>query len=458
MYNLSSKFNTFYRDHVVLPSESQKNLIEKKNLNIKRLKEGLQEYNLERRTTYKLAEEPIIQGSVAMATVTKNESNDYDIDVAIVFEKDAIPAGTIATKKIVVEALNKKTSQFNVQPEARTNCVRIVYAEGYHIDFAIYRRFKEDDQDEYTYEHCGSEWKNRNPRAITKWFNEQNREHDYRLREVVRLTKMFCKSRPDNWINMPGGLILTTLSNENFKTYDRIDERFYYTLLEIKNRLLINKEILNPTNSDTRLKLISGDNVKMTNLYNRLSDQLNKLDILFRLDCTMIQAIEAWEGFFNHTYWTEQKDSQKKAAISKSDLQPVLKESYSYKETEEYIEQFFGVSNIQYQLSLDAIVRHRNKSIGWLSNILNRRELLLPGYELEFLAETDVPQPYEVFWKVKNEGPKAIENDCVRGQIFRNGLRHTEPTSFKGNHYVECYIVKTGVVLAKKRVYVPIRV
>ena len=443
---------------MVLPSEDQKNLIEKKNLNIKRLKEGLQEYNEERKITYKLAEEPIIQGSVAMSSVTKNESNDYDIDVAIVFEKDAIPAGTIATKNFVVEALNKKTSQFNVKPEARTNCVRIEYAEGYHIDFAIYRRFKEHGQDEYTYEHCGSEWRNRNPRAITKWFNEQNREHNYYLREVVRLIKMFCKSRPHSWINMPGGLILSVLSNEKFQSYDRMDERFYYTLLEIKNRLLINKEVLNPTDSDSSLKLISGDDVKMINLYNRLSNQLAKLDILFESSCTTSQAIEAWEGFFNHSYWTVQKESQSREDISKSAIHHALEESYSYKETEEYIEQFFGISNIQNQLSLDAIVRHRNKRVGSLSNILSRKELLLPGYELEFVAETNVPQPYQIFWKVKNEGPKAVENDCVRGQIFQNGLRHTEPISFKGNHYVECYIVKAGFVVAKRRIDVPIKV
>src|SRR5690625_5091671 len=140
MYNLENKFNSFYRKHVVLPQTEKSMLFERRNINIKRLKEGLKKYNKERGTDYKLAEEAVVQGSVAMSTVTQNEYNDYDIDVAIVFEKDNILEGTTATKNIVVNALKKECSQFNVQPEAKTNCVRIVYAEGSHIDFAIYRR------------------------------------------------------------------------------------------------------------------------------------------------------------------------------------------------------------------------------------------------------------------------------------------------------------------------------
>lgn len=143
MYDLQSKLNTFYKNYVVLPKSGRDSLFTKKNLNINRLKDGLIEYNEEKGTDYKFAEEPIVQGSVAMSTVIQNDSNDYDIDVAIVFEKDNLPPGTTATKNVVVNALKKKTNQFKVEPEAKTNCVRIVYAEGYHIDFAIYRRYKD---------------------------------------------------------------------------------------------------------------------------------------------------------------------------------------------------------------------------------------------------------------------------------------------------------------------------
>lgn len=47
MYDLLSKFNTFYDSYVVLPQAEQTNLHSKKDLNIQRLKDGLQEYNEE---------------------------------------------------------------------------------------------------------------------------------------------------------------------------------------------------------------------------------------------------------------------------------------------------------------------------------------------------------------------------------------------------------------------------
>lgn len=38
MYDLSTKFNTFYREHVVLPQADQTNLKTKASINIDRLK------------------------------------------------------------------------------------------------------------------------------------------------------------------------------------------------------------------------------------------------------------------------------------------------------------------------------------------------------------------------------------------------------------------------------------
>lgn len=142
MYNMSRQFNSFYRTEVVLPASEQNSLREKRKLNIKRLKDGLLEYNEENGTEYKICEDRI-QGSMAMATVVQNDQNDYDIDVAIVFEKSNLGnLGPQAARNMVANALKKKTRQFNTEPEVKTSCVRIKYAEGYHVDFAVYRRYK----------------------------------------------------------------------------------------------------------------------------------------------------------------------------------------------------------------------------------------------------------------------------------------------------------------------------
>lgn len=108
MFNLSNEIERFYREKVVLPATTQKNLRKKKKLNINRLKSGLKEYNDENNTDYKISETQT-QGSMAMHTVVQNDENDFDIDVAIVFEEENLGAlGSRATKNMVAEALRKK--------------------------------------------------------------------------------------------------------------------------------------------------------------------------------------------------------------------------------------------------------------------------------------------------------------------------------------------------------------
>src|SRR5699024_579489 len=142
-----------------------------------------------------------IQGSMAMHTITQNDENDDDIDVGIVFESDNLNRlGPLATRNMVANALERKTKQFAEEPDVKTSCVRLKYTSiGYHVDFAVFKRYKEDSwDDEYTYEHAGLEWSVRHIKALEEWFNNEIKSIGDNLRKVTRLSKMFCKSR-DSW-------------------------------------------------------------------------------------------------------------------------------------------------------------------------------------------------------------------------------------------------------------------
>lgn len=73
MFNLSSEFNRFYKQNVVLPGDKQTDLFDKGKLNVKRLKEGLSIYNEKYKTSYKVCER-IVQGSMVMSTAVQNDS------------------------------------------------------------------------------------------------------------------------------------------------------------------------------------------------------------------------------------------------------------------------------------------------------------------------------------------------------------------------------------------------
>lgn len=83
--DFSQMLNTFYINNVILPLEKVEELKEKKDLNIRRLKEGLEEYNIENSTEYKI-DEFVLQGSIAMGTAVSADEKNYDIDIGVIMD------------------------------------------------------------------------------------------------------------------------------------------------------------------------------------------------------------------------------------------------------------------------------------------------------------------------------------------------------------------------------------
>lgn len=454
MYDLSSKFNSFYNDCVVLSQTEQNNLYDKKELNIQRLKDGLVEYNKENNTAYSIID-TCVQGSIAMSTIVKNEEDDYDIDVAIVFDKFSLgDKGAQTTRKLVADALQRKTKQFNTAPEVKTSCVRIKYSDGYHIDFAIYRRYLDTVNKCWIFEHAGNNWTERELKGLTEWFKNKNTCSQGKLRKVVRLSKMFCRSR-ETWKNMPSGLLQTILCDEKLEdSYERIDELFYYTMKGIVVRLETNLSVVAPVDNRRVLTSRLIDRQKMINWRNRLKSKLEDLDVLFKEDCTEQDALQAWYGFFNHDFWSKQiSESSNYLQSSTSTMKSVC----SFADTEQFIEDLYPV-NLSYRCIISCHVSGKGWRVKPLSEFLSLLRRYLPhNFEIRCMMEyTDCPPPYNILWKVKNVGPEAERRDQLRGQIIEKGKFIVENSRFFGNHYIECFIIKDGICVAKARIDIPI--
>lgn len=388
-----------------------------------------------------------------MSTVVQNEDGDYDIDVAVVFDKSVLgDKGAQATRNLVANALKRKTKQFNAEPEVKTSCVRIKYEDGYHIDFAVYRRHYDSGNECWIYEHAGSDWSVRELKGLTEWFKSQNNDSDGKLRKVIRLSKMFCKSRK-SWKNMPSGLLQTVLCDEKLQqSYERIDELFYYTMQEIVNRLETSTSVEAPVDDGRDLTPRDIDCKRMTNWKNRLKSKLEDLEVLFSDECTKDDAIQAWYGFFNHDYWGGQVTVEKSYAVAS-----VSKSVFSFFDGEQYIEEMYPMQLV-YKCDVSCKVSGdgwRLKPIGEFLSIW--RHYLPHNFEIRCEMEyTNCPWPYKILWKVKNVGPEAERKNIIRGEIKERGRTIVEHTSFFGNHYIECYIVKDGLCVARKRIEIPI--
>lgn len=128
-------------------------------------------------------------------------------------------------------------------------------------------------------------------------------------------------------------------------------------------------------------------------------------------------------------------------------------------DTEEFIEDRFPV-DIRVSMQLDCEVTQDGFRTDSLRSLLSNNIRLSARKSLLFkVSDILVTEPYDIYWKVLNRGDIARKKNCIRGQIIKDGgkMQKMEKTSFRGEHIVECYCIKDGVVIAKDRIYVPIK-
>ncbi|MCC3685732.1 hypothetical protein LLR47_10855 [Bacillus cereus] len=446
MFNVHDKLVDFHDNHVKLSESEKTRLRGFKDTNLKRLNEGLKAINNEKNKSYTLVDH-VVQGSIAMSTVTQNDESDYDIDVAVIFEKENLPASALDSRKLVEDALLRKCTGFITPPVAGKNAIRIQYQEGYHIDFAVYRRYK-NQFDEYEYEHAGPSWGSRHPRGIRDWFNSKVIEkspdvsNDFvkveqnQMRRMVRLFKMFCRSR-SNW-SLPGGVILTTLVEECYSPHnERDDIAFYNTMVNIKHRIIYSNNVNNPTNPSLSLTPKDAHKKKVTRLKDYLEEKLRCLDDLFKVDCDEIKAQKAWEKFFNHSFWNVE-------AVQKS-------ETFAAKQAS-------GVYPEVYSLNVRYLLYNKTRS-QQLTYKKNRTEQQLSPKNCTLLFEAihNVPAPYNILWEVNNSGDEAKDAGQLYFQTKKNyteGNYNWESTAFKGTHTMTTSIIKNDMVVAKREIKV----
>lgn len=468
MFNVHDKMNEYYKEHVRLNTDERNKLAGYRDTNLVRLKSGLNKLAIEHETTYASYQYYRNQGSYATHTLNQHPDNEYDIDVAIVFKKEDLPSSALKARQRIADAFKQVSGNFSKDPEARTNAVTVWYAEGYHIDFAIYRTYK-DIFGNTIIEHAGPEWNERDPMDLTNWFNDAVNKsspskesgatvEDHQLRRIVQLLKAFAKSR-SSW-NLPGGLIISVLASLCYQPdYDRDDLALYNTMVAIYNRLLLSPQVWNPANPPELLTYKEEYTKQVERFRDKLDSAIKKLAPLFEDDCTTDKAMNAWNWVFDHPFWDEAvEESETDERLDIDERAPVLSNTPK---------PLLGSTDHQHGLQWPFVKRHRvrfdayiyqgNKFMGGLNS--NGRTIS-SNYDLKFVVKTNTRGDYQVFWQVVNTGQHAESVRGRRGEVFKSRYSnpvHWEYSLYTGKHWIECFIVKDGVCVARSgRFYVNI--
>ena len=129
---------------------------------------------------------------------------------------------------------------------------------------------------------------------------------------------------------------------------------------------------------------------------------------------------------------------------------------YGHSNEEQFIEKIFPIY-IMYSLKIDCEITQNGFRTGLLSEFIKKKFMIKQNRKLKFMiVENNIPKPYDIYWKVRNVGYEAIRRNCIRGQIKKGIDYLNESTNFYGPHYVECYIIKDGICVARDKISVSI--
>ncbi|WP_386687484.1 nucleotidyltransferase [Lonepinella sp. MS14437] len=304
--------------------------------------------------------------------------------------------------------------------------------------------FEQDDGSfKYPDTKNGGSWKITKPREEISEISTADNAKNQNLR---RLCKMARAWKNKYGVAM-GGLLIDTLAYNFLNSTEDYDDKSYLYYDYLSRDFF--KYLSELPEQDYYLALGSNQRVNVKKKFQKKAKKAYDLCIEAINAENQNNVNDKWKKVYGRPF----------PAVAKIATES-LSASYgiSWKNTEEFIEDKFPVDIREY-LKIDCEVKQNGFRKFLLRDILRLKIPLKSKKDLLFKIEANsAEKPYQIYWKVLNRGEEAKRRDCIRGQIVLDeghGYKK-EATQFYGDHIVECYCVKNGVVIAKDRIRVPI--
>ena len=387
----------------------------------------------------------IKQGSYAHKTIIKpRPGRDFDADVLLQVEEqsDWDPSDYIAE----LYAAFRRSTTYRDMVDRKTRCVTVQYANDFHIDVVPYI---ERGAGKYVVNRHENTFELTDPERFSEWLDEKNRTASLHLVPVIRLLKYLRDYKTRFAVK---SIVLTALLGDRVNFANLLgDVNYYCDLPTALVRILGDLDTylqLNPTLQVIQDPGGTGEDFSQrwdqegyANFRNWIHYYADKVVAAYN-ETDRDTSLALWREVFGDEF----KRPPAEVKLSESKAQPPS--------TEQFIDRDFGAEIVPTTFKVRICGRVRPKA-GFRNYALSRRgNRVMKGRSLVFDLETcTVPQPYEVYWKVRNTGEEAARLNALRGEITRDAGagQKTESTRYRGSHYVECYIVKGGKCVARDR-------
>lgn len=307
------------------------------------------------------------------------------------------------------------------------------------------------DYDVYTFPDSknGGSWQKTKPKLEIEETRRLNNEYEHdTYRHLCRMVR--------SWKNHVGakcsGLWIDTLVFNFLKqseTYKNISYKSYGELVKDFFKYLFHQYELSP---DQKIWKAPGSNQNVHGSWQNHRKMKKAYQLCLEATEDISISNEKWSKVFGVNFPEEESEQ--------------LYESFLLRKkapNEEFIEfAYNGKVDIRNSLSIDYTISAESRTWKMLKKVLPDYKVPI-SRKLEFhITNTDVEPPYQVKWKVRNIGPAAVTKNQERGRLQDSSFgKHkdsklTENTNFCGEHWVECYILKNGICVAREHVSVHI--
>ncbi len=445
----ASDFNAFLEDHV--------------NLNqtrLNRLNDSVRAVTnyLQADTVIGASFKDVIpQGSYAHGTIIKPIGNkEYDADILLhLLEVPGFTAKDYV--QAVYEALGRSTT-YTGKRQRHTRCVRIDYANDFHIDVVPY--VTRADGQNYITNRTTDQFERSDPDRFTEWLDIKNRITNGNLVKVVRLLK-YLRDHKGRYV-IPSVTLTAALAEQVSESVLLANPAAYSGVAATLNTLstaLVNHMAPYTTSAPYIADPGTGDNLagrwKDENYVwfrNRFTTYAATIDTAYNTP-KYNDALALWRDLFGPDFGTS---PVQKSALSRAIAYGTKGLDGLRPESERLIEDYGYTKALNPNYSC-TVTGYLADTSGFGKTSLPRRGNQVPkGRSIQFEVTTDVPQPDAIYWKIRNFGEEARLAGSLRGDIHQdNGSRRrSETTSYRGKHYVEAYVIKSGRIVARSRQYV----
>jgi hypothetical protein len=222
---------------------------------------------------------------------------EYDLDDGVYF---ICPESDRKEPATYHDRINKAVDGHADSVVDKTTCVRVIYADGHHIDLPSYWLEKDGNTPQLTHKSKG--YIDSDPKAFKNWVDGKisNANSNGQLRRIIRYFKAWKDYREDKntSLKLPSGFILTILSCQKFSQNNRDDLAFKNTAEAIKTTLNASFTCYRPT-VPTNEELLM--NYSKDTVLKELGDLINNAQKALDSDCEK-EASEYWRNVFGDRF------------------------------------------------------------------------------------------------------------------------------------------------------------